>query len=423
MCGIQGLGSAAIGYNLGMEIKELVKLEEQRQRETLMLIPSENYASEAVKGAQGSVLNNKYSEGYSGKRYYQGNKYIDEIENIAIESAKKLFGVPHANVQPYSGSPANAAVLMGLLGAGDKIMGLKLSGGGHLTHGHPKVTFSGKFFESVQYDVDEDGLIDYDAVAKLVREEKPKLIIAGTTAYPRTLDWKKFAEIADGVGAYLLADISHIAGLVVGGVHPSPVPYAHVVMTTTHKTLRGPRGAILMVTQKGLDKDPDLAKKIDRAVFPGLQGGPHNATTAGIAIALREAGGKPFQKYAQQVVKNAKVLSEELIKLGFKLTTGGTDNHLIVIDLRGQKISGKDAAIALEEAGMVVNYNSVPHDTNPPANPAGIRLGTGAVTSRGMKEGEMRMIAKWMYGVVVGKANKRKVLEEVKRLCRKFQVP
>ena len=335
-----------------MNVDGLIKLEARRQAETLQMIPSENYASEAVKSAQCSVLNNKYSEGYPGKRYYQGNKYIDEIENIAIERAQKLFGVSFVNVQPYSGSPANAAAIMATVEPGEKIMGLRLSGGGHLTHGHPKITFSGKFFESVQYDVDANGLINYDEVEKLAIIEKPKLMIIGTTAYPRILDFRRFSQIAKKIDAYVLADISHIAGLVVGGVHPSPVGYADVIMTTTHKTLRGPRGAILMTN------DPDLAKKIDRAVFPGLQGGPHNATTAGIAVALAEAGSLKFRNYARQIVKNARVLAEELIKYGFKLTTGGTDNHLLVVDLGG---GGKDAAINLEEAGIIVNYNAVPH--------------------------------------------------------------
>ena len=286
-----------------MDVDELIKLETRRQAETVMLIASENYASPAVRKALGSVLGNKYSEGYPGKRYYQGNKIIDEIEQLAIDRAKDLFGVLHANVQPYSGSPANAAVLMAICDPGDTIMGMKLSGGGHLTHGHPKVTFSGKFFNSVQYDVDENGLINYEEVAKLAQVHKPKVMIIGTTAYPRILDFERFAKIAHEVGALVLADISHIAGLVVGGAHPSPVPFADIVMTTTHKTLRGPRGAILMTN------DPDLAKKIDRAVFPGLQGGPHNATTAAIAVALKEASTGEFKKYAHQVVKNAKVLS------------------------------------------------------------------------------------------------------------------
>ncbi len=270
-------------------ILDLIKKEEQRQRDTLMLIPSENYASKDVRNAVGSVLMNKYAEGYSSKRYYQGNEFIDHIETIAIEKAKKLFKVEHVNVQPYSGSPANSAVLFALLNSGEKIMGLKLSSGGHLTHGHPDITFSGKFFKSVQFGTKDDGIIDYDEVEKTAKKEKPKLLFIGTTAYPLILDWKRFGEIANAIGAWLVADISHVSGLVLAGAYPSPVPYAHVVTTTTHKTLRGPRGAMIMLTKKGIKKDVELSKKIDRAVFPGLQGGPHNNTTAGIAIALIEA--------------------------------------------------------------------------------------------------------------------------------------
>ncbi len=394
------------------KVFELIKLEEQRQRETLMLIPSENYVSKAVREAMGSVLMNKYSEGYPDKRYYQGNKYVDEIEKLAIERAKELFGVQYANVQPYSGSPANAEVLMALVEPGEKIMGLALSGGGHLTHGHPKITFSGKYYKSIQYDVNEDGWIDYEEVEKLAQEQRPKLIICGTTAYPRIIDFAKFSQIAKSLGAYLLADISHIAGLVVGGVHPSPVGYADVITTTTHKTLRGPRGAMIMTN------DVDLAKKIDRAVFPGLQGGPHNNTTAAMALALSE---KDYKEYAFKVVANAKALSEELVRLGFKLVTGGTDNHLMVIDLRDKNISGKDAAIKLEEAGIVVNYNAIAHDPNPPMNPSGIRLGTPALTTRGMGEEEMKLIAEMINDVLVNQKTDE-VLMKVKDLCDKFKI-
>lgn len=403
-----------------MDIQELIRAEEKRQRETLTLIPSENYASKAVREAEATVLMNKYSEGYAGKRYYQGNKIIDDIENLALAEAKALFGVPHVNVQPYSGSPANAAAIMAVCNPGDCIMGLKLSGGGHLTHGHPNITFSGKFFRSVQFDVDAGGFIDYAAIEQIAYAENPKLIIAGTTAYPRILDWERLAAIADAGGAYLIADISHIAGLVIGGVHPSPVPFAHIVMTTTHKTLRGPRGAILLVTQKGLDKEPNLAKKIDSAVFPGIQGGPHDNTTAAIAIALQEASTPEFKAYAKQIVKNAKVLAEELSKHGFNLVTGGTDNHLMVVDLRNQNISGKDAAVLLEESNIVTNFNAVPHDPNPPGNPSGIRIGTPAVTTRGLKEPEMKLLAKWFKEVLLDKKNVR---EEVKTLANKFPMP
>ncbi|MBI5449405.1 serine hydroxymethyltransferase [Candidatus Gottesmanbacteria bacterium] len=430
-------------------IAELIKEEANRQRDVLEMIPSENYASPAVREALGSVLTNKYSEGYPHKRYYQGNQYIDEIEDIAIERVKKLFGVPYANVQPYSGSPANSAVYMGLLKPGDTIMGLKLSGGGHLTHGHPDVTFSGTFYRSVQYDVDEHGLIDLDYVQSLAQKAKPTIIVVGTTAYPRIYDWKKWKAIADNVGALLLADISHIAGLVVGGAHPSPVPYADVVMFTTHKTMRGPRGAVLLVTDQGLKKDPEMAQKIDRAVFPGLQGGPHDNVTAGIAVCFAEAATPAFTTYAKQIVDNAKTLSQTLIREGFTLTTGGTDNHLMVVDLRPQQVIGNIAAVALEVANIVVNRNSVPHDTNPPFYPSGIRLGTPAITTRGMKEKEMRQIGKWIADVIrevshyrlpEGKeerglflkkirlelaANKKlySIARSVTILCKKFPVP
>jgi len=294
------------------KVFELIQKEEKRQKEQIHLIPSENFASEDVKKAVGSVLTNKYAEGYSGRRYYQGNIVVDEIENLAMERGKKLLGVPHINVQPYSGSPANAAVLMALVELGDKICGLKLSGGGHLTHGHPKITFSGKYFSSVQYDVESDGHINYDKLAQLVLEEKPKLIWAGTTAYPFIIDWEKFSKIADSVNAWLVADISHIVGLVVGGVHPTPVSFVHVITSTTHKSLRGPRGAVIAVTDKGLSKDAELAKKIDRAVFPGMQGGPHENIVAGMAVAFEEASQPEFLVYAKQIVINAKVLAQAL---------------------------------------------------------------------------------------------------------------
>ena len=397
------------------QIAELIKAETTRQQDVLEMIPSENYASKQVREALGSILTNKYSEGYSHKRYYQGNRYIDEIEDIAIERAKKLFGVPHVNVQPYSGSPANAAVYFALLNPGDTIMGLKLSAGGHLTHGHPDITFSGKYFKSHQYDVEEDGMIDLEKVAAMAREVKPRIIVVGTTAYPRVYDWRVWRQMADSVGAYLLADISQIAAHVVGGVHPSPVPFADVIMTTTHKSLRGPRGAMLMVTDLGLSKDPDLADKIDKAVFPGLQGGPHDNVTAAIAIALHEASQPSFVAYARQVVNNAKVLAETLLSSGIALTTGGTDNHLMVIDLRPQGIIGNIAAEALEVAGIVGNKNSVPHDPNPPYYPSGIRLGTPAITTRGMKEQEMRVIGHWIAEVIQEVSEYRLPVEKVAR--------
>lgn len=406
-------------------IPDLIAKERKRQQETLMLIPSENYTYPEVRKAVGSVLMHKYSEGYAHKRYYQGNGIIDEVEDAAVDAAKKLFGVPHANVQPYSGSPANSAVYFALLQPHDKLMGLRLSGGGHLTHGHPSITFSGKYFTSVQYDVEPDGRIDYNKLAALATKHKPNMIVAGTTAYPRTLEWEKFSKIAEGVGALLLADISHIAGLVVAGSHPSPVPYVDVVTTTTHKTLRGPRGAMILVTEKGLRRDPDMGKKIDKAVFPGLQGGPHNNTTAGIALALQIAAKKSFATYGAAIVSNAKALSDALLAQGFHLATGGTDNHLMVVDARPFGIDGKTLAVALEQAGMVVNANTIPHDPNPPFKPSGIRLGTPAVTVRGMRPKEMKLIAKWIAMVAKNPTNKKvisSIAKDVKALCRKFPV-
>jgi len=382
------------------KIFNLIKLEEKRLKETLQMIPSENYPSKAVLEAIGSVFNFKYSEGYPRGRYYQGNRFADEVELLAEERAKKLFGVPHVNVQPYSGSPANAAVYFALLTPGkDKIMGLSLAFGGHLTHGSP-VSFSGKYFKTAAYKTDKKGLLDYDEIEKIALKEKPAIIVCGATAYPQLIDFKKFGQIADKVGAYLLADISHIAGLVAAGVHQSPVQYAHVVTTTTHKTLRGPRGAIIMVTQKGLKKDPQLSSKIDKAVFPGLQGGPHDNQTAGIAVALGEASKASFKKYGEQIVKNSRKLAEVLNKYGFNLISGGSSNHLLLIDLANKKVNGAVAAYALEIAGIIINKNSVPNDTMPPFYPSGIRLGTPAITTRGMKEKEMEKIASWINRVV-----------------------
>ncbi len=387
------------------QIFNLVKDEEQRQISVLEMIPSENYTSSAVLEALGTVLNNKYSEGYPKKRYYQGNAVADEVEQLAIDRAKKLFGVPFANVQALSGAPANSAVQMAVLKPGETLMGLSLPFGGHLTHGAPK-TFSSTFFRAVQYELDKSGKFDFDAILKQAKKEKPKLIICGFTAYPRTIDFKKFAEVADKVGAFLMADISHIAGLVAAGVHPSPVNHAHIVTTTTHKTLRGPRGAIIMVTNKGLKKDPELGKKIDSAIIPGLQGGPHDNQTAAIAVALKEASTAPFKKYSQQIVENSKALAKALNGYGFDLVSGGSDNHLILIDLRNKNVDGATAAIALEVAGIVLNKNGVPFDPSPPFYPAGIRLGTPAITTRGLKEKDMTRVAKWMNDAieeVVGK--------------------
>lgn len=377
-------------------IYKLIAEETKRQKEVLEMIPSENYTSQSVIDALGTVLTNKYSEGYPKKRYYQGNAVIDSIESLAQERAKQLFGVSYVNVQALSGSPANLAVYTALLEVGKgKIMGLSMAFGGHLTHGSPQ-SASGKFFKSVQYDLGKDGFLDYKAIEELAIKEKPQIIVCGFTAYPRIIDFKKFGAIADKAGAYLLADISHIAGLVVGGAHPSPVPYVHVVTTTTHKTLRGPRGALIMVTEKGLKKNPDLPKLIDTAIIPGLQGGPHDNQTAAIAVALKEASSTKFKKYSEQIVKNSKALADELLKYDFNLVSGGTDNHLILIDLKNKKVNGASAALALELAGIVLNKNGVPYDTLPPFYPAGIRLGTPALTTRGMKERDMKKVAKWI---------------------------
>jgi len=399
------------------KVFELIEKEEKRQKSQIHLIPSENFASEDVKKAVGSVLTNKYAEGYAGRRYYQGNSVVDEIENLAIETGKKLLGVPHINVQPYSGSPANSAVLMALVEPRDKICGLKLSGGGHLTHGHPNITFSGKYFESVQYDVEEDGRIDYDKLRQMVLVERPKLIWAGTTAYPFILEWDKFAKIAESVDAWLVADISHIVGLVIGGIHPSPVPFAHVITSTTHKSLRGPRGAFIAVSQKGLNKDADLAKKIDRAVFPGMQGGPHENTIAGMAVAFSEASKPEFKDYARQIVENAKALASALREGGFKVF--GTENHLMVVEIG----DGKAMAVALEKAGIIVNANTIPHDRSGPFRPSGIRIGTPAETTRGMKEEDMVKIASWIAEVrdnIEDEVRLGQVGKEVKGYLEKF---
>lgn len=378
------------------QIARLIKLEEKRQTDVLEMIPSENYTSRAVMEALATVLTNKYSEGYPKKRYYQGNKIIDDVEILAIDRAKKLFGVPYVNVQAHSGSPANLAVYLAVCKPGvDKIMGLSLAFGGHLTHGQPQSS-TGQFFKSTLYELGKDGLLDFDAIEKLAKREKPKIIVCGFTAYPRIIDFGKFAKIADSVGAYLLADISHITGLIIADVHPSPVPHAHIITTTTHKTLRGPRGAMIMVTEKGLKKDPQLDKKIDSAIIPGLQGGPHDNQTAAIAVCLKEAVTPAFKKYGKEIVKNAKALADELLRRGFDLVSGGTDNHLLLIDLRTKDVNGAIAAYALEVANIVVNKNSVPFDTMPPFYPSGIRLGTPAITTRGMKEKEMIKIGQWI---------------------------
>ena len=401
------------------EIHALIGAETARQRDSIRLIASENYASRAVLQATGSALTNKYSEGYAGRRYYEGQEVIDQVERIAIERAKALFGADHANVQPYSGSPANLAAYTALCKPGDTILGLALPAGGHLTHGW-KVSATGKFWNAVQYGVDsETELIDYDEAEALAVEHQPKVIVCGTTAYPRPIDWARFRAIADKVGAYLLADMAHIAGLVAGGAHPSPVPHAHVVSTTTHKTLRGPRGGMLLCVA-------DLKKKIDRAVFPGLQGGPHNHTTAAIAVALHEASTPAFRAYAHQVVENARALAAGLVDEGFRLVTGGTDTHLVLLDCTPKGVTGKPLAQAMARAGLVANYNNIPFDPRPPMDPSGVRLGAAAVTSRGFGPDEMRAIARWM-GRVAGsldhEAGLETVRDEVRELCSAFPAP
>jgi glycine hydroxymethyltransferase len=382
-------------------IEKLIKAETRRQVEMIGLIPSENHCSDDVHAALGTALNSKYSEGYPGRRYYEGNQYIDEIENLARDRIKKLFGVPYVNVQPYSGSPANSEIYFALLEPGDTLMGLKLAMGGHLTHGHPKVTFSGKYFNSVQYGVGHDAHIDFEEMKKLTKQHKPKVIVAGITAYPFQLDFKKFREVADEVGAWLVADVSHITGLILGGEHPSPVPYADVIMTTTHKTFRGPRGAMILVTQRGLARDPGLGNKMDSAIIPGLQGGPHNATTAGIAIAAAETTRPGYRRYIQQIIKNADALAQSLKNNGLKLVGNGTENHLMLVDLTEFSDGlGTQVAYAMDVAGMYANRNTIPYEPCSPFYPSGLRLGTPLVTTRGMKEAEMEQIGKWIARVV-----------------------
>ena len=400
------------------KVFKILKSEDQRQENELQLIASENYTSRAVMEAQGSVMTNKYAEGYPGRRYYQGMKHYDEVETLAISRAKKLFNAEHANVQPSSGSQANMAATLAVLEPGDTLMGMDLACGGHLTHGM-RLNYSGLYFKVASYPVrKEDFRLDYDQIRAIAKEAKPKLLICGASAYPRTIDFKAFRSIADEVGAVLMADIAHIAGLVAGGQHPSPFPYADIVTTTTHKTLRGPRGGLILCKEA-------FAKKVDSRVFPGIQGGPLMHVVAAKAVAFEEALKPSFKKYAKQIVLNAKALSGELMKLGYGITSGGTDNHLMLVDLRSKGITGKDAALALEEAGMIVNKNGVPFDDAPPAVTSGVRLGTAGVTTRGLKEKQMKMIAAWMDAAMShpGDAKlKAKVKKEVAKLCRKFPV-
>lgn len=408
-------------------LENLIKEEIRRQKNTINLIPSENIVSRTVLDALGSALVNKYSEGYPGKRYYAGNTIIDQIEILAKDRARKLFHLSknwHINVQPYSGSPANMAVYYALLEPNDKIMGMSLLFGGHLTHGW-KVNFSSRFYQSVQYGVGKDGLINYKEIWKLAKKEKPKIIVAGATAYPRIIDFKKFRAIANEIKAYLMVDIAHIAGLIASGVHPSPFPYADVVTTTTHKTLRGPRGAIIFANRESLiakRSKIDIASAIDRAVFPALQGGPHDNQTAAIAVCLQEALNPSFKKYGQQVVKNAKALAKELQKFGFELISAGTDNHLMLLDLTNLGISGRQAQDQLEEVGIIVNCNTIPFETRSSFDPSGIRLGTPAVTTREMKEKEMKKIAELIYQILIKKESYNLIKKEVIKLCRKFPI-
>jgi glycine hydroxymethyltransferase len=403
------------------EIAGLVEAEAQRQYEKIRLIASENYVSTAVLEATGTVLTNKYSEGYAGKRYYEGQQLIDPIETLAIERAKSVFGVEHANVQPYSGSPANLAVYLAFLQPGETVMGMALPAGGHLTHGW-SVSATGKWFRSVAYGVRKDtGRVDLDEVRELALAERPKLIFCGGTAIPRTIDFPAFAEIAQEVGAVLVADIAHIAGLIAGGAHPSPVGHAPVISTTTHKTLRGPRGAMLMSTE-------EHAKAIDKAVFPGLQGGPHNHTTAAIAVALGEASKPSFGAYAHGIVANAKALAAALTERGFDLVSGGTDNHLILIDLTNKGIAGKPAAKALDRAGIELNYNTVPFDPRKPFDPSGLRIGTAAVTTRGLGVEQMAKVAEWIDQTVQAannddEASIERIAGEIKELLAGYPMP
>lgn len=406
---------------------ESINKELARQRSGLEMIPSENFTSLAVMETLGSVLTNKYSEGYPGKRYYGGNIFIDEVENLAKTRAQELFGVEHANVQAYSGSPANQAIYFALLNPGDKVLGMELAQGGHLTHGY-KLNFSGKYYSAVSYGVDpETHLLNYEKIREIALAEKPKMIICGATAYPRLIDFAAFRKIADEVQAYLVADISHISGLIIAGEHPSPVPYADVIMSTTHKTLRGPRGAIILVpklTDRWHDLHRPNSKKnlgelIDSAIIPGLQGGPHNHQTAAIAVALKEALSDDYKTYGKQIKKNAQALAESLIKQGCKLITNGTENHLILMDVSPFGLSGKQAEALLDEVGITMNKNLIPYDSRSPLDPSGIRMGTPALTTRGFKEEDMETIGQ-IIAQLLFKPNNETVKSEVKDTVKKL---
>ena len=401
------------------KIYKLITAEIERQQNTLDLIPSENYCSEEVREAMGSVLNDKYSEGYPGRRYYAGQVNIDQIEEIAKERALKIFKLSsqkwHANVQSYSGSPANIAIYYAFLEPGDKVMGMRLDQGGHITHGLP-ISLVGKIYKFISYGVDpKTEQLDYDEIAKIAKKEKPKMIVCGATAYSRIIDFKKLSEIAKSVNAYLFADIAHIAGLIVGGAHPSCFPYVDVAMATTHKTLRGPRGAII-ITRK------EYAEKIDKAVFPGTQGGPHEHQIAAKAICFGEALDPEFKNYSKQIVKNSRALAKSLQKLGFRIVSGGSDNHLMLVDLRSIKMTGKEAQLMLEEAGIVVNKNTIPNDPEKPFIGSGIRIGTPALTTRGMKEKEMDIITGLISETLKKIKSKNAIQREVLKLCKKFPI-
>jgi len=401
------------------QIAKLIKKEERRQAETLNLIASENYPSRTVREALGSIFVARYAEGRPYKRYYAGQEFVDKLETLVEERVRKIFGLDSrkwaVNVQPYSGSPANYAVLRALLKPGEKILSLALPHGGHLSHGAP-VSLPGKDFKIINYFLDKNGFLNYKEIGKLAEKEKPKLIIAGYSAYPRKVDFKKFKKIASGIEAYLLADIAHIAGLIAAKIHPSPFPWADVVTTTTHKTLRGPRGAII-ICKKALEN------KIFPKVFPGLQGGPHEHTICALGVALKEAMSPKFKRYTRQIIRNAKTLANELKKYNFILISGGTDNHLVLVDLRNKGLGGKEAQKLLEKAGIVTNKNTIPYDPRPPYDPSGIRLGTPALTSRGMKEKEMKKITFWINEVVSNPKSVQKIRKEVKKFCLKFPIP
>ena len=431
------------------QIASLIAQETERQCDGLELIPSENHTSRAVLEALATTLTDKYAEGYPGRRYYSGNAVVDKLETLVQERAKTLFGVPHANVQPYSGSTANFAVYLATCEPGDACMGLDLLSGGHLTHGW-KYSATSKLWKSYPYHLKSDGSFDFDEIRELARATKPKLIWCGGTAVPRTIPFDQFAAVADEVGAYLVADISHIAGLIVGGQHPSPISHAHLVTTTTHKTLRGPRGAMILVTEKGLTKDPELASKIDKAIIPGLQGGPHMNTIAGIGVALHEAAQPAFTSYARHVVENAEALADALIQLDFSLVSGGTDNHLLLVDLTASGVGrGKLFQLALERVGLYTNMNTIPGDTGSALFPSGLRLGSPAATTRGMGTEEMKIVAEWVAAVaehikedqIPNDKNERATFikefrlrletdafymnlrDEVRLLCRRFPIP